>query len=127
MSVPRRRSRALAGSAATVRAESGGVAVAVDGAGVEVAPDIDVEVGSDELLDTPWQVVIYNDPVNLMNYVTVVIRKVFGYPEERARQLMLDVHHKGRAIVWAGEREKAELYVQQLQSYQLLAAMERID
>lgn len=87
--------------------------------------DVDVDIDADELLTTPWMVIIYNDPVNLMSYVTVVIRRIFGYSEERARELMLDVHHKGKAIVWTGEREKAEFYVQQLQAHQLLAAMKK--
>jgi ATP-dependent Clp protease adaptor protein ClpS len=79
----------------------------------------------DESLDQPWHVVIYDDPVNLMGYVTMVIRRVFGYPENTAERMMLEVHTKGRSIVWTGDREKAELYVQQLQSYQLLAAMKK--
>jgi len=94
-------------------------------ASTETVPEVSVRV--DEALDNPWQVVIYNDPVNLMSYVAVVIRKVFGYAEELASKLMLDVHEKGRAIVWTGGREKAEFYVQQLQGHQLLAAMEKID
>lgn len=79
----------------------------------------------DELLDQPWHVVIYDDPVNLMSYVTMVIRRVFGYPDGTAERMMLEVHTKGKSIVWTGDREKAELYVQQLQSYQLLAAMKK--
>ena len=86
-------------------------------------PTIDTETR--EETSQPWQVIILNDPVNLMSFVTLVIRRVFGYSEEKATELMLDVHHKGRAIVWTGEREKAEMYVQQLQSFQLLAKMEK--
>jgi len=86
-----------------------------------IIPDEDV----DELLDQPWHVVIYDDPVNLMSYVTMIIRRVFGYPENTAERMMLEVHTKGKSIVWTGDREKAELYVQQLQSYQLLAAMKK--
>lgn len=78
-----------------------------------------------EEIDLPWCVVVYDDPVNLMSFVQLVFRRVFGYSAEKANALMLEVHHSGRSIVWRGEREKAELYVQQLQSYQLLAAMER--
>lgn len=76
-------------------------------------------------LDTPWNVVVHNDPVNLMSYVTLVFRRVFGYSKEKAEVHMLEVHHKGRSIVWSGGRERAELYVQQLHSYLLLATMER--
>lgn len=86
-----------------------------------VLPEEDV----DESLDQPWHVVIYDDPVNLMSYVTMVIRRIFGYPEGTAERMMLEVHTKGKSIVWTGDREKAELYVQQLQSYQLLAAMKK--
>ena len=75
-------------------------------------------------LDTPWNVVVHNDPVNLMSYVALVFRKVFGFPREKAEQHMLEVHHKGRSIVWTGAREKAEMFVQQLHSHLLLATLE---
>ena len=84
------------------------------------------ETKTGESLSPPWQVIVLNDPVNLMSFVTLIIRRVFGYSEELATKLMLDVHEKGRAIVWTGEREKAEMYVQQLQGYQLLAKMEKV-
>jgi ATP-dependent Clp protease adaptor protein ClpS len=87
-------------------------------------PTVDTQVR--EGLSQPWQVIVLNDPVNLMSYVTLVIRRVFGYSEQKATELMLDVHQKGRAIVWTGEREKAEMYVQQLQGHQLLAKMEKV-
>lgn len=74
-----------------------------------------------------WNVIVHNDPVNLMSYVTMVFRKVFGYAKERAAKHMLEVHHNGRSIVWTGEREKAELYVQQLHGYLLLATLERAE
>ncbi|MFZ0708549.1 MAG: ATP-dependent Clp protease adapter ClpS [Terrimicrobiaceae bacterium] len=76
-------------------------------------------------LGQAWNVVVHNDPVNLMVYVTMVFRKVFGFSRERAVSHMLEVHHKGRSIVWSGARERAELYVQQLHSYLLLATIER--
>ncbi len=76
-------------------------------------------------VDKPWKVIVYNDPVNLMSFVIFAFRKVFGYSDEKARQLMMEVHEKGRSIVWTGHREKAELYVQQLQGFQLMAAMKR--
>lgn len=75
----------------------------------------------------PWQVVVHNDPVNLMSYVTMVFRKVFGFSAEKARRHMLEVHEKGKSIVWCGEREKAEFYVQQLHGHLLLATLERVD
>ena len=78
-------------------------------------------------LDIPWQVVVHNDPVNLMTYVTMVFQRVFGYPREKAEKHMLEVHHQGRSILWSGMRERAELYVQQLHGYLLLATLEKID
>ena len=84
------------------------------------------ETSSEEDFDLPWQVVVHNDPVNLMSYVTMVFQRVFGYPREKAEKHMLEVHHKGRSILWAGMREPAELYVQQLHGYLLLATLEKI-
>jgi len=75
-------------------------------------------------ISPPWHVVIYNDPVNLMSYVSLVIRRVFGYDSPKANHLMLQVHRQGRSIVWTGPRERAELYVKQLHEYLLLAAIE---
>jgi ATP-dependent Clp protease adaptor protein ClpS len=89
-------------------------------------PTIEKETDSEEALDLPWQVVVHNDPVNLMSYVTMVFQRVFGYPRERAERHMLEVHHKGRSILWSGMRERAELYVQQLHGYLLLATLEKI-
>ena len=83
-----------------------------------------VETAED--IDLPWCVVVYDDPVNLMNFVQLVFRRIFGYSADKATALMLEVHHSGRSVVWRGEREKAELYVQQLQSYQLSAVMEKV-
>lgn len=76
-------------------------------------------------LDQPWGVVIHNDPVNLMSYVTHVIRKIFGYPEKEAQRLMLQVHELGRSTVWTGARERAEHYVRELHGFQLLATIEK--
>lgn len=73
----------------------------------------------------PWTVIVYDDPVNLMQYVTMVFKKVFGYSEEKATALMRQVHEKGRSLVWSGEKEKAEFYVQQLHSFQLKASLEQ--
>ncbi len=72
----------------------------------------------------PWSVVVMNDPVNLMNYVVMVFRRVFGYDYEKAKKHMLEVHQLGRSVVWSGERETAEHYVQQLQIWQLNAKLE---
>jgi len=75
--------------------------------------------------DVPWNVVVHDDPVNLMGYVTYVLMKIFGYDEKKAAVLMMQVHKQGRSIVWAGEREKAEFYVQQLQAHQLKTSLEK--
>jgi ATP-dependent Clp protease adaptor protein ClpS len=88
-------------------------------------PTIDEEISSAESLDLPWQVVVHNDPVNLMTYVTMVFQRVFGFTRERAERHMLEVHEQGRSILWSGIRERAELYVQQLHGYLLLATIER--
>jgi len=76
-------------------------------------------------LDAPWNVIVHNDPVNLMSYVTLIFRRVFGFSREKAELHMLEVHQKGRSIVWTGDREKAELFVQQLHSHLLLATLEK--
>jgi ATP-dependent Clp protease adaptor protein ClpS len=76
-------------------------------------------------LDVPWNVVVHDDPVNLMGYVTWVLMKIFGYDEKKASILMLQVHRSGRSIVWTGQREKAEFYVQQLQAHQLKTSLEK--
>ena len=78
-----------------------------------------------EELDVPWNVIVHNDPINLMTYVTMVFMRVFGYPRTKDEAHMLEVHQKGRSLVWSGGREHAEHYVHQLQSYQLLAQMEK--
>jgi ATP-dependent Clp protease adaptor protein ClpS len=82
-----------------------------------------VSTHADAELDRPWQVTVYNDPVNLMSYVTMVFMRVFGYAREKAEQMMIAVHTKGKCIVWTGERERAELYLEQLHAYQLNAAI----
>jgi ATP-dependent Clp protease adaptor protein ClpS len=89
--------------------------------GLLASPEMDLL----EEVARPWNVVVHNDPVNLMSYVTMVFRRVFGWNRERAEQHMMEVHHKGRSIVWSGEREKAELYVQQLHGFLLLATLEQ--
>src|SRR5919108_6532931 len=97
-------------------------------AGTEIIerPVIETETGSEEELDLPWLVVVHNDPVNLMTYVTKVFQRVFGFSRDKAERHMLEVHHKGRSVLWSGMRERAELYVQQLHGYLLLATLEKI-
>ena len=85
------------------------------------------EQREDARMDRPWNVVIFNDPVNLMSFVSMVIQRVFGYSRDKAETMMMAVHQKGKCIVWTGLREPAELYVQQLQGWQLLASMEQTE
>ena len=84
-------------------------------------PDQDERVD----LDRPWIVIVWNDPINLMSYVTFVFQKLFGYSLEKATALMLDVHHKGRAIVSSGTRERSELDVFRLHEHGLWATMQQ--
>jgi ATP-dependent Clp protease adaptor protein ClpS len=96
------------------------------------APDITTEetvleepIDEEKLVvDAPWIVIVWNDPVNLMSYVVYVFQKLFGYSRNKATKLMLDVHHKGKAIVSHGTREKAEIDVARLHAYGLWATME---
>ena len=73
----------------------------------------------------PWHVIVHDDPVNMMSWVTLVLRKLFGYSREHAERLMLEVHQLGRSIVWTGEFERAEGYVRELHSCHLLATLEK--
>jgi ATP-dependent Clp protease adaptor protein ClpS len=82
------------------------------------------ESGQDVRPDRPWVVIVWNDPVNLMSYVTFVFQKLFGYSKDKATKLMLDVHHKGKAVVSSGPREKAELDVFRLHEHGLWATMQ---
>jgi ATP-dependent Clp protease adaptor protein ClpS len=77
--------------------------------------------------DKPWLVIVWNDPINLMNYVTYVLQKVFGYAEAKAHKLMLQVHEEGKAVVSSGPRDKAEIDVTKLQHYGLWATLQRSD
>ncbi len=72
-----------------------------------------------------WRVVVLNDPVNLMSYVVLVFRRVFGFDEPTARRHMLEVHEQGQSVVWTGVREKAEAYVFTLQQWHLTAILVR--
>ena len=75
--------------------------------------------------DVPWVVIVWNDPINLMSYVTWVFQKLFGYPKPKAERLMWDVHSKGRAIVSSGPREKAESRRRPLHAHGLWATLQR--
>lgn len=84
-------------------------------------PDLDETVD----VDRPWLVIVWNDPINLMEYVAFVFRKLFGYSEAKAHSLMLDVHFKGKAVVSSGPREQAELDVFRLHEHGLWATMQQ--
>ena len=74
--------------------------------------------------DKPWVTIVWNDPVNLMSYVTFVLQKHFGYSKEKATELMLDVHNKGKAVVSNGSREEMERDVEAMHGYGLWATMQ---
>jgi ATP-dependent Clp protease adaptor protein ClpS len=75
--------------------------------------------------DAPWVVIVWDDPINLMSYVTLVFQKLFGYSRARATTLMLQVHNEGKAVVSSGTREKAEHDVSRLHAHGLWATMRR--
>jgi ATP-dependent Clp protease adaptor protein ClpS len=78
-------------------------------------------------IDRPWQTVVWNDPVNLMSYVTFVFQQYFGYSRKKAEKLMLEVHKDGRSVVSTGGREEMERDVRAMHEYGLWATMERTD
>ncbi len=77
--------------------------------------------------DRPWITIVWNDPINLMSYVTHVFMTLFGYPKEKATKLMMDVHQLGRAVVSTGTRERMELDVERLHGYGLWATLQQDD
>lgn len=96
-----------------------------DMAAPQVAPaqvPITEEVAAE---DRPWVTIVWDDPVNLMSYVTWVFQKLFGYSKEKAERLMLDVHHKGRAVVSSGARERMEHDASRLHAYGLWATVDK--
>ncbi len=88
---------------------------------------IEEGTGTDDIAQTdkPWLVLVWNDPINLMSYVTFVFQKLFGYSLEKATELMMDVHEKGRAVVSSGPRERAEWDVYRLHDHGLWATMQQ--
>jgi ATP-dependent Clp protease adaptor protein ClpS len=88
----------------------------------EAAPQQDVQTAADP--DLPWITIVWNDPINLMSYVTHVFMTVFGYPKSKAEKLMLDVHRRGKAVVSSGPRERMELDVATLHGYGLWATLQ---
>jgi len=94
---------------------------------VEVDPDIEESVTPDDitLATTPWVTIVWNDPVNLMSYVTYVFQKYFGYNKKKAEKLMLEVHQDGKSVVSTGSREEMERDVQAMHEYGLWATLSR--
>ena len=94
-----------------------------------ISPERQDEAARDERAepDRPWLVVVWNDPVNLMSYVTHVFQKLFGYSRAKATRLMLQVHHDGKAVVSSGSREKAELDCYRLHRHGLWATITKSD
>jgi ATP-dependent Clp protease adaptor protein ClpS len=92
---------------------------------VSVAPaEVDrPQISEEAVVDKPWVTIVWDDPINLMNYVTYVFQKVFGYTKAKAEKLMLDVHHKGKAVVSSGAREAMERDAQTLHGYGLWATV----
>ena len=90
--------------------------------------ELDETASGDEVeRDRPWIVIVWNDPINLMSYVTFVFQKLFGYNREKATKLMLQVHNEGKAVVSGGPREKAEHDVARLHAHGLWATMRQDD
>lgn len=90
-------------------------------------PELTQETELHTMLNVPWNVVVWDDPVNLMSYVVYVFRSYFGYSDNKARRLMLEVHHHGRSIVASGTLEEAENHVRALHGFGLWATYERAD
>ncbi len=87
-------------------------------------PEVDEEVDEEVDQARPWVTIVWNDPVNLMSYVSYVFQQYFGYAKEKAEKLMLDVHHRGKAVVSNGSREEMERDVQAMHGYGLWATLQ---
>ena len=85
----------------------------------------ETSTGEESALDRPWVTVVWDDPVNLMTYVTFVLQELFGYDEATATALMLQVHHDGKAVVSSGPRERMEHDTSRLHAYGLWASYQR--
>jgi ATP-dependent Clp protease adaptor protein ClpS len=96
-------------------------AKSISPAPLEVEEPAGVEVVDPDL---PWMVIVWNDPINLMSYVTFVFQKLFGYSRQKAHRLMLQVHNEGKAVVSSGPREKAEFDTSRLHAHGLWATMQ---
>jgi ATP-dependent Clp protease adaptor protein ClpS len=92
---------------------------------LRVSDQTQTETSTGTLTERPWNVIVWDDPVTPMSVVVVIFRKIFGYPNNKATQLMLTVHHEGRAIVWSGNLDRAQGYCVKLQVAGLLSTIEK--
>jgi ATP-dependent Clp protease adaptor protein ClpS len=92
-----------------------------------ISDETAAEISAIFAVDRPWVVIVWDDPVNLMSYVTYVFITVFGFSKEKAHELMMQVHNEGKALVAKGAREEMERYVQRLHEYGLWATISRED
>jgi ATP-dependent Clp protease adaptor protein ClpS len=88
--------------------------------------DVDVlsETGTDQRLDIPWDVILWNDPVSLISLVVRVLRKLFSYDLAKAERLTMQVHNEGKSVVWSGDKEQAAAYCVALHGYALSATIQ---
>lgn len=91
----------------------------------QATPEQSEAVSTIEAADRPWVTIVWDDPVNLMTYVTYIFQKLFGYSEQHATKLMLQVHHEGKAVVSAGSRESMEVDVSKLHAAGLWATLQQ--
>ncbi|WP_308797640.1 ATP-dependent Clp protease adapter ClpS [Agromyces silvae] len=89
--------------------------------------DEGLDLGVESVVERAWRTIVWDDPINLMTYVTYVFRSYFGYSREEAERLMLLVHHEGRAVVATGNREAMERHVQAMHGYGLQASLSKVD
>jgi len=92
---------------------------------IDTVTESDLDIS--QLVDKPWVTIVWDDPVNLMSYVTYVFAKLFGFSQDKAHELMLQVHNEGRAAVTTGSREEMERDVQRLHEHGLWATLQRDD
>jgi ATP-dependent Clp protease adaptor protein ClpS len=100
-------------------------ALEVAAASPQAVPAETEAVAADEAHDTPWVTIVWDDPVNLMHYVTYVFQKLFGYSKAKATELMMQVHSEGKAVVSSGERDAMENDVKRLHAAGLWATMQQ--
>ena len=91
------------------------------------ATELDATFDENLETQTPWQVIVWNDPVNLMTYVSYVFRAHWGFSRRRAEKLMLQVHNNGKAVVFTGSREDAEKHTQAMHAWGLMASFEKAE